>query len=196
MSRGLGKLQRQILQTSGAHATYWECTDKPLVLTGWNGEERKLVIECQEQFETVDYSPCWYWQVELGSEVPYVEKFEHLLPCMVFADHVRVSIYGDVFETDHRKTGYRSRRGNLVIPDEIKAAKNTAEAALCRAYRSLQNRRILTPTEILFFDGKHYLDWKVNYKHAKRYGSIMGSFRFLMKHTEDSLASIPNKDTP
>lgn len=194
--RGLGKLQKQILQTSGAHATYWECTNKPLILRGWNGEECKLVIECQEQFEAVDYSPCWYWRVELADGILHVEKFGHLIPCMIFEDHVRVSIYGDLFSSDHRETDYQSVRHNLVIPDEIKAAKNASAAALSRAYKSLQQRRIVTPTETMFFTRSAYPDWRVNYKDEYPHRSVMGHFRFLMKHTDDSLANIPSMVTP
>jgi hypothetical protein len=120
MSRGLGKLQRSILEMSSATKTWWSCDNGGLYWeaiwdrapehadvqswTGRNGQSywgkqfrdlteqqyRELLKECEQIY------PRWD-----GDKSPDISSIPELLGCLICKDDLLVKLYGDLFTKNH-----------------------------------------------------------------------------------------------
>lgn len=169
MSRGIGKLQRQIIAAGAATRTVWDVVPSVMFKVAHDSPMPGL----NETGDTwrVDGKPYfwgWAWASSLAEYVTLCETYRRVeverpvvkhnahLPviqidessaaaCWV-EDSIYLGVYPDLFAVDHREPTHCKRKdgshvwGQMMLPHDIRKAKASAKSNIVRAMRSLVSR--------------------------------------------------------
>lgn len=172
MSRGIGKLQRDIITAGGATRTVWDVLpsvsfkvahDSPMPELRDTGNtwrtDGKPYFEGQAAASSLaEYAELWkkyrsVWPKKMdhdSSTVATVGCTEEFVSACWLEDSIYVAAYPDLFAVDHRTPTHIRRAdgrdiwAQMMLPDDVRKAKASAKSNIVRAMRSLVSRHYVT----------------------------------------------------
>ena len=170
MSRGLGAMQRKIIEVGGATSTVWDTVGElPLhvySLVPW-GKGHDVVnpirdYDCRDgkhrwkgsatarsasEFQAIR-KRCEMVQLASDSIRCTQEQADLFIPALWSRSHLLVSLFPELFGVDHRQLKWLQRADgicarHMVIPDRIRKAKASANATVTRALASMEKRGLV-----------------------------------------------------
>jgi len=172
MSRGIGKLQRDIIAAGGATRTAWDV----LAFVGFNVAHDSPMPELRDTGNTwkTDGKPFFKGKATISSWAEYVllrKMYRSVWPeemqsdpctwnslgctdefvsACWFEDSIYIALYPDLFAVDHRDPTHIRRAdgrdvwSQMMLPDRVRKPKASAKSNIVRAMRSLVARGYVT----------------------------------------------------
>jgi hypothetical protein len=166
MSKGLGTLQRKIIEAGEATKTIWQCgiplpvrvahdeekeagevKVKPKTGTTWRTDgkpwfECHTTITTPEQMAQLQAS---FRSVDFSFDAFTEQDFPHILPACISMPHIRCLIFPELWSLDIHNEARHDSLGRFVmrVPEKIAIGRNIANASISRAISSMVKRGLV-----------------------------------------------------
>jgi hypothetical protein len=168
MSKGLGTLQRKIIEAGGATKTIWQCGIPLPVDTAHDEKKEAHGINVDRETGSKwrsDGKPCFkpytFTTVETPQRLAQLrasfrmadfcfngfkeEDFAHILPACISMPHIRCLIFPELWSLDIGNEARHDSLGRFVmrVPEKIAIGRNIANASISRAISSMVKRGLV-----------------------------------------------------
>ena len=192
MSKGLGTLQRRLIEISTATQTIWEAMPDGIRIEVADTKEKTacgITTQAKEGYKWRKTGEPWYCAetvirsleelVALKSVFPSVCLFHNrptdsMLAACWSMHHIRATLWPELWKQGDNRVDLPWKRCSYAtfpqIPPDIKKARNAAQAGLSRAVASLEKRSMITYAGWTSSDAANVI-WKnhggsgANYQH-------------------------------